>query len=203
MKETKTRPNRTALVKNCNESKANAEPAKFKFVFHHFHGEINKKMIIRHLYDTPYQDGLHCVRLKNRHKLICNCVNVPTTDPRVFWAYRGSRSYPSPMILADDAKAIGLTMTDDITLVFRKEGDRFHIITCYAGSGSPKEPSTALPDEYDESVAFWQVHALVPDESYRMVTDADELPSWADATCNAGLPANCGSISGTKWNGQD
>ena len=148
------------------------------FIYHHTHPGFSKALIETQLEDLCLEDGVHKVVLKNDHLEPCTCVNISMFDPRVFWAFRGSRKYPSPMITLKDAEAIGMELTDDITVVLKKKGERYQIITCYAGSGSPKEPSTAKASEYDESVKYWSNHALVPDETIRRATTLEEMPQW-------------------------
>lgn len=82
------------------------------------------------------------------------------------------------MISQEDAEAVGMIQTDKITIVVKKKGDLYRVITCYAGIGSPKEPSTATASEYDECVEYWSNHALVPDEKIERVKTLDEMPSW-------------------------
>ena len=149
-----------------------------KFIYHHFHPGFSKSLIETELDNLHLEDGVHKVVLKNDHLEPCTCVNISMFDPRVFWAFRGSRKYPSPMITLKDAETIGMELTDDITVVLKKKGNLYRIITCYAGSGSPKEPSTAKASEYEESVKYWSNHALVPDENIRRATKLEEMPLW-------------------------
>lgn len=149
-----------------------------KFIYHHQHPGFSKELVESQLLSQNLKDGIHKVVVQNDHLETCTCVEVSMFDPRVFWAYRGSRKYPSPMISFEDAEAVGMTQTDMITVVVKKKGDLYRIITCYAGTGSPKEPSTATASEYDECVEYWSNHALVPDEKIERVKTLDEMPSW-------------------------
>lgn len=149
-----------------------------KFFYHHHHPGFSKELIEAQLLNRNLCDGFHKVILKNDHLEKCTCVKISMFDSRVFWAYRGTRKYPSPMITQKDAEAIGMELTDDITVILKKKGDTYRIITCYAGSGSPKEPSTAKASEYEECVKYWSNHALVPDENIRRATTLEEMPEW-------------------------
>ena len=149
-----------------------------KFIYHHIHPGFSKTLIETQLECLCLDDGIHKVILKNDHNEPCTCIDISIFDSRVFWAFRGFRKYPSPMISLKDAEAIGMVFTDDITVVLKKKGNFYRIFTCYAGSGSPNEPSTAKPSEYEESVKFWSHHALVPDEAIRRATTLEEMPQW-------------------------
>lgn len=149
-----------------------------KFIYHHQHSGFSKELVESQLLSLDLKDGVHKVVVQNDHLETCTCVKVSMFDPRVFWAYRGSRKYPSPMISQEDAEAVGMIQTDKITVVVKKKGDLYRVITCYAGTGSPKEPSTATASEYDECVEYWSNHALVPDEKIERVKTIDEMPSW-------------------------
>lgn len=149
-----------------------------KFVYFHQHPGFSKELIENQILAMNLHDGVHKVVVKNDHKELCTCVSVPMFDDRVFWAFRGSRTYPSPMISKEDAMEVGLQETDDVTVVFKKKGGLYRVITCYAGAGSPKEPSTAKSWEYEDSVEYWSNHALVPDEDYRCVESLDDMPHW-------------------------
>ena len=149
-----------------------------KFIYFHQHPGFSPALIEEQILAMNLSDGVHKVVVKNDHKELCTCVSVPISDDRVFWAFRGSRSYPSPMVTLEDAIEIGMQETDDVTVVLKKKGTLYRIITCYAGVGSPKEPSTAKSWEYEEAVEYWSNHALVPDEDCRRVESLDDMPTW-------------------------
>lgn len=151
---------------------------KTKFIYHHCHPGFDQKLIEDQLFNLNLLDGTHKVILQNDHPEPCACVNVSMFDPRVFWAFRGSRRYPSPMIMREDAEVVGMQETYDITVIVKKKGALYRIITCYAGPGSPKEPSTASNEEYADCVAYWSHHALVPDEEFCKAESLDEMPQW-------------------------
>lgn len=150
-----------------------------KIIYHHLHPGINHKLIKEYINSNTFENGIHRVVIQNTKPLQCNRMDVSILDKRVFWGYRGTRKYPSPLITQEDAEDIGIKMTTDITIVFKIQNDICRIITCYAGSEAPKEPSTALPNEIQESIEFWSNHALIPDEEIQYVKNINELPSWA------------------------
>lgn len=122
------------------------------------------------------QNGVHKVVVDNDHEELCHLVTISNNDKRVFWAFRGKRKYPSPMILAKDAIDV-ISYTNKVTFVISKDNEDYTIITCFTGDSTVcKEPATATQDEMVESIDFWQNHALIPDEPYRR---AQFAPRWA------------------------
>ena len=101
-----------------------------KVIFYHLHPGVSRKLVKEYIENSEFIDGTHRVCIKNSHKLQCRCIQLDITDKRVFWAYRGSRKYPSPLISQKDAEEIGIEMTDEITVVFTKKNDVFRILTC-------------------------------------------------------------------------
>lgn len=147
--------------------------------FNHLHPGVSPFMVRNFIEKGNFEDGVHRVVLQNSRPLQCNCIEINMFDKRVFWGYRGSRKYPSPLISQKDAENVGIRMTTDVTVVFEKKGNRVYVRTCYVGSGSPKEPSTAKYNEMQECIDFWSNHALVPDEFYVEIESLEEVPQWA------------------------
>lgn len=152
----------------------------------HFHGvkdaSIERCIMDERLYE-PYGDGVHKVTIFGKmHPL--TCFDIPISDLRVFWAYRGKRKYPSPMIRPQDlTESERSGESDQYVVVFQKSGDFVRVLTCYPsvpGVDAPKEPATALPDEFAESVEFWSHHVLCADETVTPISDPEtEIPAWA------------------------
>ena len=150
-----------------------------RFSFNHLHPGISPFLIRKYIENGNFEDGTHKVIIQNTKALQCNCVEIDIFDKRVFWGYRGTRKYPSPLISQKDAESVGIRMTTDVTIVFEKKGNQVRVRTCYIGSGSPKEPSTAKCYEMQECIDFWSNHALIPDEFYLEVESLEEVPKWA------------------------
>jgi len=78
---------------------------------------------------------------------------------KIYYKKRGDRPYFSRMVK-------GATPRDtwSLTIVLKRIGDVFVILTAYAGDPSPKEPgdnSIQTPEEYKKSIHFWRTHALI------------------------------------------
>lgn len=148
-----------------------------KIYINHFHPDVPTRVLraIEFFY-AEEPDGDYKIQLTTNETRRCNCVAIPITDSRVYWGYRGHRHLISPLISVESLSKEELVYTNQITVCFRKKGDKINIGTAFWGSGdAPREPQRDLPN-LEESIEFWSTHALIPDEPIRISTNR---PFWA------------------------